>query len=66
MGKLAPESKPLWILIKQEMTGWQWQQLDHMQIICTALQTDNPRQYLTTQFLHAVCSVVVNVLLQAK
>jgi len=21
--------------------GWQWQQLDHMQIICTSLQTDN-------------------------
>ena len=21
--------------------GWQWQQLDHMQIICTLLQTDN-------------------------
>jgi len=23
------------------MTGWQWHQLDHMQIICTLLQTDN-------------------------
>jgi len=23
------------------MMGWQWQQLDHMQIICTLLQTDN-------------------------
>jgi len=21
--------------------GWQWHQLDHMQIICTLLQTDN-------------------------
>jgi len=21
--------------------GWQWYQLDHMQIICTSLQTDN-------------------------
>jgi len=21
--------------------GWQWQQLDHMQTICTSLQTDN-------------------------
>jgi len=21
--------------------GWQWLQLDHMQIICTLLQTDN-------------------------
>jgi len=23
------------------MVGWQWHQLDHMQIICTSLQTDN-------------------------
>jgi len=23
------------------MTGWQWHQLDHMQIICASLQTDN-------------------------
>jgi len=29
------------ILLKQEMTGWQLHQLDHMQIICTTLQTDN-------------------------
>jgi len=27
--------KPNWILMKQEMMGWQWHQLDHMQIICT-------------------------------
>jgi len=27
--------------MKQEMTGWQWHQLDHMQTICTLLQTDN-------------------------
>jgi len=29
------------ILLEQEMIGWQWHQLDHMQIICTLLQTDN-------------------------
>ena len=23
------------------MMGWQWHQLEHMQIICTSLQTDN-------------------------
>jgi len=23
------------------MIGWQWHQLDQMQIICTLLQTDN-------------------------
>ena len=35
------KSKPFWILLEQEMTEWQWHQLDHMQIICTSLQTDN-------------------------
>jgi len=35
------KGKPIWILLEQEMTGWQWHQLDHMQIICTSLQTDN-------------------------
>jgi len=27
--------------MKQELMGCQWHQLDHMQIICTLLQTDN-------------------------
>jgi len=35
------KGKPLWILLKQEIMRWQWHQLDHMQIICTTLQTDN-------------------------
>jgi len=35
------KGKPFWILLKQEMMGWRWHQLDHMQIICTSLQTDN-------------------------
>jgi len=33
--------KPIWIFMKHEMMGWQWHQLDHMQIICTSLQSDN-------------------------
>ena len=33
------KGKPFWILLEQEMVGWQWHQLDHMQIICTSLQT---------------------------
>jgi len=33
--------KPIWILMKQEMRGCQWRQLDYMQVICTSLQTDN-------------------------
>jgi len=27
--------------MKQAMMGWYWHQLDHMQIICTSLHTDN-------------------------
>jgi len=35
------KGKPFWILLKQEIMGWKWHQRDHMQIICTTLQTDN-------------------------
>jgi len=35
------KGKPFWILLEQEMMGWQGHQLDRMQIICTLLQTDN-------------------------
>jgi len=35
------KGKTFWILMKQEMMGWQWHQLDHTQIICISLQTDN-------------------------
>jgi len=38
---LHPKGKPFWVLLEQEMTGLQWHQPDHMQIICTSLQTDN-------------------------
>jgi len=34
------KGKPFWILLEQEMIGWQWHQLDHMQIICSSAQTD--------------------------
>jgi len=36
--------------MKQEMMGWQWHQLDHMQIICTSLQTDNHPSTLPLSF----------------
>jgi len=35
------KGKQFWILLEQEMVGWQWHQLEHMQIICTSLQTEN-------------------------
>jgi len=34
------KGQPFWILLEQEMMGWQWHQLDNMQIICTSLQTE--------------------------
>jgi len=46
------------------MMGWHWHQLDHMQIICTLLQTDNHSEQrpagwsvcqITTQILQAGC-----------
>jgi len=36
------------------MMGWQWHQLDHMQIICTLLQTDTPVPH-HSRFLQAGC-----------
>jgi len=35
------KGEPFWILLEQKMMGWQWHQLDRMQIICASLQTDN-------------------------
>jgi len=48
--------KPLWILMKQDMMGWQWHQPDHMQIICTSLQTDNHASTSSLDFLQTGCS----------
>jgi len=48
--------KPITILMKQEVIGWQWQLLDHMQINCTSLQTDNHASISSLKFLQARCS----------
>jgi len=50
------KGKPFWILLEQEMMGWQWHQLDHMQIICTSLQTDNHASTSPLSVLLAGCS----------
>jgi len=39
--------------MKQEMMGRQWHHLDHMQITCTSLQTDNHASTLSLSFLHS-------------
>ena len=49
------KGKPFWILLEQEMMGWRWHQLDHMQIICTSLQTDNHTSTSPLRFLQAGC-----------
>jgi len=51
------KGKPFWLLLEHEMMGWQWHQLDHIQIICTLLQTDNHANTspVTTQFLQVGC-----------
>jgi len=49
------KGKPFWILLEQEMMGWQWHQLDHIQIICTSLQTDNHASTSPLSFLQAGC-----------
>ena len=41
------------MLLEREMTGWQWYQLDHTQIICTSLQTDNHASASPLSFLQA-------------
>ena len=56
MGKPAPKVKPIWILTIQEMMGWQCHQLDHMQITCTSLQTDNYASTSSVDCLQAGCS----------
>jgi len=48
--------KPIWILMQQDVIGWQWYQLDHMQIICTLLQIDNHASTSILNFLQVACS----------
>jgi len=39
--------------MKQEMMVWQWHKLDHMQLVCTSLQTDNHVGTSSLNFLQA-------------
>jgi len=34
------------------MTGWQWHQLEHMQIICTSFQRDNHTSRSSLKFFY--------------
>jgi len=48
--------QPIWIVMTQEMTGWQWHQLNHMQITCSSLQTDNHVSTPSLSYLQTGCS----------
>jgi len=53
--------------MKQEMMEWQWHHLDHMQIICTSLQTDNHAStsslnvYITSIYLTQIYVTVADL-----
>ena len=52
------KGKPFWILLEQEMMGWQWHQLHHMQITCTSLQTDNHASTGTPSFFTTTATAI--------
>jgi len=44
------------------MIGWQWHQLDHMQMTCTSLKTDNHASTSSLSFWATVCKTVCHML----
>ena len=48
---------PFWIVMKQEVMWWQWHQVDHIQIICTLLQTDATQAVCDEYRLNAAADV---------
>jgi len=49
------KGEPFWILMKQEMMGWNWHQLDRMQIALCSRQITMPASH-HSDFLQARCS----------
>jgi len=45
------KGKPFWILMNQEMMGYQWHQLDHKKKFSASLQTENHASTSTLNFL---------------
>jgi len=48
--KMHQKGRIIQDLMKQEIIWCQWHQLDHMQTICTLLQTDNHASTLSLKF----------------
>ena len=46
--------------MKQETMGWQWHQLDHMQIMCTLLPTDNHTSTSSLIFTGCILFLMLN------
>ena len=55
-GEPVPEGYTILDFAEAEMMGWHLHQLDHMQVICTSLQTDNLASTSSPCFLAAGCS----------
>ena len=54
IGRSVPEGYAILDFTEAETTGWEWHQLDHMQVICISLQKIRlPCQHLITLFLQA-------------
>jgi len=54
------KGKPFWILLEQEILGWQWHQLDHMQITCILLQTNNHGSTSPINFMSRMLFLTTN------
>ena len=53
MGNEVPEGRTILDSTEAEEMGWQWHQLDHMQVVCTWLQRDNHASISSLSFLQA-------------
>ena len=55
LGEPVSEGWAILDFTKAETMGWQCHQLDHMQVICTLLQTDNHARTASLSFLWVGC-----------
>ena len=53
LGESLPEGKTILDFAEADMIGWQWNQLNHMQAICTSLQKQ-PHQHLISQIFYGL------------
>ena len=56
LDKLVPGGQTILDFTGAEMMGLYWHQLDHVQVICTSLQTDSHASTASLSCLQATCS----------